>query len=445
MNRDQYKRRIEDIEGHYISPDQLCIGLYVHLDLGWMKHPFAFSNFKIKNEEQLQKIRGLNLKKIRFDPQRSDVVPEFPKTVAVTPVQPASSPKPATAQDLLQRSARLKQLNESILESESEFAKNAIRVREAVRNLSYHPEQSREEAENLVKGWVNSVITESDVVLHGISSNKRGHENFVHPFNVTVLALMLAKSLDMKEDEAGMLGVAAMFHDVGKEETPKNKSFIDMHCEVGAGIAQRSGLSERVSRIILQHHECMDGSGFPKRLRDNGIDPLARVLALVNHYDNLCNPSNPADAMTPYEALAKMYVTQSEKFDPTMLKVLVKSLGVYPPGSIVQLSNGMYGIVLTVNSDKPLLPLVMVYMPEVARETPVVVDLGEEVNLTIKKCLRPEHLPKEAFDYLAPRKRFSYYFLKTENLHGPQTGSKSAPSSERIQRDVAQEAQMRRA
>lgn len=431
MNNDQHNPSAEELEGHYITPDQLCIGLYVHLDLGWMQHPFAFSNFKIKDEEQISKILALNLKNIRYDPQRSDVVPVVKKTTPAAPVAPVqsapqleSTPPP----NQLQRAARLKQLNEAILESEQLFVRNAVTVREVVRNLADHPTQAKEVAENLVKGMVNSVITESDVVLHAISSNNRAHDIFIHPLNVTVLALMLAKSLDMKEDEAAILGTAAMFHDVGKEDVPKNKSFIDLHCEVGAGIALRSGLPERVSEIILQHHEFMDGSGFPKHLRGEAIDPLARLLALVNYYDNLCNPPNPANALTPYEALSKMYVTQPEKFNPVMLKTLVKSLGVYPPGSIVQLSNGFYGIVLTTNPDKPMLPLVMLYMAKVARETPVVIDLAEEKNLNIKNCLRPEQLPGEVFDYLGPRKRVSYNLLKKKDALGLKGEDETAPS-----------------
>lgn len=445
MNRDQYKNRIEDAEGFYISAEQLCIGLYVHLDLGWMQHSFAFSNFKIKDDEQVRKIRALNLKKIRYDPRRSDVVPYFPKTTPFVAAQPAPKLESATPPDPLQRAKRLRQLNEAILESEQAFDRNAIKVREAARNLADHPEQARETAENLVKNMVNSVITESDVVLHSISSKCHARENFVHPLNVTVLALMLAKSLDMKEEEAVMLGMAAMFHDAGKEELPRNKSFMDMHCEIGARIVQRSGLPERVSSIVLQHHEHVDGSGIPRHLKGDSIDPLARLLALVNHYDNLCNPFNPADAMTPYEALSTMYATQQQKFDSTMLKVMVRSLGVYPPGSIVQLSSGVYGIALTANPDKPMQPLVMLYVPEVARETPVVVDLAEEKDLTIRKCLRPDHLPREVFDYLGPRKRISYYFLRKDNKNGPQTDTKSATMAEEVLRDTTSATNSRRA
>jgi len=399
------------MQSHYITPDQLRIGYYVHLDLGWMDHPFTFSNFMIKNEEQIAKIRALNLWQVRYDPMRSTVAPEFPKTV-LADWSPKAEAQP-TAPTPVERSNRLKQLNNARINCEQEFTKNANTAREALRILIHHPEHAKKIAENLVEDMVNSIITESDVTLHTLSSGTAGSST--HSLNVAVLALMLAKSIDTKEEESAMLGMAAIFHDIGKTDNQLSKSSVDLHCEAGYRIALRSGLTERVSKIILQHHEYSDGSGYPMHIVNDDIDALARILVIVNYYDNLCNPVNPANAMTPYEALQHMYVYQSQKFDTTLLKLLVKLLGVYPAGSTVQLSNGTYGTVMAVNYDKPLLPMVMIYAPEVARETPVIIDLSEEANLTIQHCLNPNKLPPEVFNYLKPSKRICYYFFKKED------------------------------
>jgi putative nucleotidyltransferase with HDIG domain len=294
-----------------------------------------------------------------------------------------------------------------------------------VRNLAAQPNSSRKSAEVLVDSLIKSAITEGDVVLHAISGNHSNPDSYVHALNVTVLALMLTKSLDMTESYARDLGLAALFHDVSKSEIPRHKTFIDQHCENSVRIAKEAGLSEGVTRIIMQHHEHVDGTGYPKHLVGAQIDPLAKVLAIVNAYDNLCNPFNPLTALTPYEALAHMYATDFHKYDPTILKLLIKCLGVYPPGSVVQLSNGVYGIVMTVNPQKPLLPLVRIHLPAVARETPVVIDLGEENGVTIKKCLRPSQLPREVYEYLRPCKQVSYYIMDKKLLDQPMPGTVS--------------------
>lgn len=408
-------------KSYYIHPDQICIGLYIHLDLGWMSHSFTFSNFKIKTNQQIDQIQELHLERIRYDPLRSDSEPlarESGETVATVVVPEAVEIVRPTV-DPLSRSERLKQLNDIIQNTEKEFSRDAENVTDILRNLSSEPQECKSKAEALVSNLVESVITESDVVLHALNGNRSGAENYVHALNVTVLSLTLAKSLNMSDEDARELGIAAIFHDIGKGSSTAHRSFINQHCENGAHILRDAGFSEHVARIVLQHHEHVDGSGYPKHLMSTQIDPLARLLALVNAYDNLCNPPNAAMAMTPYETLSHMYAKDFQKYDATLLRLLIKTLGVYPPGSIVQLSNETYGIVMTVNPVKPLLPFVMIHEPTIPREAPVILDLSEESGLSIKKCLRPTELPKEVYDYLSPRKRVCYYFLNKGKAPAP--------------------------
>jgi len=430
-----------DTKAHYIHPDQLCIGLYIHLEGGWMSHSFTFNNFLIKDEGQIRKIRDLKLKQIRYDPLRSkrQPLPLAPEPPAATPTPPIP-PKPAPAvvsatmrpesKKLKLRTNRLIQLNKLIADSKKNFTDDAQLTREATRNFAHNPEASCAKAEAIVKGLVDSVLTESDVVLHAVSSNKGDPEAYVHALNVTVLALMLAKTIDMSEQDAHDLGMAALFHDLGKTEEYRAKVILDQHCENGARMAQSAGLPQRVVNIILQHHECVDGSGTPSHLKSEQIDPLARLLAIVNVYDNLCNPSNTAQAMSPYEALAHMYNVDTKKYDAQLLQYFIRSLGVYPPGSIVQLSNGVYGVVMTANPGAPMLPFVMIYAPNVPRKTLVVIDLSEEDSLIIKKCLKPKDLPQEVYEYFSPRNRVYYYYLKNEA--DEDTTSKAADTPTRL-------------
>jgi putative nucleotidyltransferase with HDIG domain len=451
-------------EEHRISVDQLRVGLYIHLGLGWMDHPFTFGNFKIKDEEQIATIKQLGLKTLRYDPLRSDCEPTAPIAVGksavaetaktapladqptaatatadaggeeLTPEQTASLPSIDTDQPEIdagsQYAGRLEKLTETIRVCEKEFEASADAVRDITRNLATQPLACRHQAEELVGKMVESMLTEGDVVIHAINGNTSKDENYVHSLNVTVLAMMLAKSMDISADDVKELGLAAIFHDIGKSEVPgkvlmktdpltkPEQALYEQHCEFGARIALKSGLSTRVATVIMQHHEHADGSGYPKSLAQAQTDPLARLLAIVNAYDNLCNPVNPMSAMTPYEALAHMFATLGKRFDKDILKLLIKSLGIYPPGSVVQLSNNIHGIVVSVNPNKPLRPFVMLHEPSMPRETALVLNMSEEPTLNIVKCLRPGQLPKDVFDYLNPRKRISYYFRKDEHVDG---------------------------
>lgn len=416
-----------------ISPDQLRVGLYIHLDLGWMDHPFTFSNFKIRNEGQIAQIKALGLKQLRYDPLRSDCEP--------AESLPAPNPTPAVVQNDVQpppvtddiiadapeedfETRRLEELRKAVHECEHKFAQAANTIMRIEREIHITPPKSMAEAHALVDSMVESLLTESDVVLHAMNDRRGMTEQYSHSLNVTVLAMILAKSLDMSEEEVRHLSMGALFHDIGKSQIPdritrktdpltkSELALIHEHCLFGAKFAENFKLAPRVGQIILQHHECIDGSGYPGKLKGEEIDRLSRIVAIVNTYDNLCNPLDITAAMTPYEALANMFSRQRAKLDPSILKLLIKSMGVYPPGSIVRLSSGDHGMVISVNPSKPLRPCVMLHLPNVPRKTPMLIDLGEEASLSITQCLRPNQLPKEALEYLSPGKRISYYFDK---------------------------------
>jgi len=124
--------------------------------------------------------------------------------------------------------------------------------------------------------------------------------------------------------------------------------------------------------------------------------------------------------MTPHEALSLMFAKLRNKFDPKLLQVFIHCLGVYPPGTIVQLSNGMIGMIATVNTAKPMMPMIVIYDATTPRQQAIVLDLQHETDVNIAKAIRPAQVSREIYNYLSPRKRVSYYF--DAGTPGPGTG-----------------------
>ncbi len=417
----------------FIDVDQLCVGLYVHLDLGWMDHPFTLSNFKIKDEEQITKIKKTGLKRLRYDPTRSDfepiALPNHSATAILSLTKSADNEQslPPTEAELSEaaklayKAARLNDLHHAIDDSEKKFIVASDIARQVTRNILTAPKISIVQAELIVNDMVDTALTEGDIAIHALNGNRSSDSHYQHSLNVTVLALMMAKSIEMTREDARLLGMAALFHDIGKVEitdkilmkkdplTTAEQSNFELHSEIGARMANEVGLPNRIAQIIRQHHEHADCSGYPNHLKAAQTDPIARLIAIVNTYDNLCNPSNSLLAKTPYEALAHMYANLRSKLDESLLKRLIKSLGIYPPGSIVQLSSGVYAVVISVNPNKPLRPFVMLHDPLASRREPLILDLRDEPNTHISICLRQSQLPADVLDYLNPRKRISYF------------------------------------
>jgi hypothetical protein len=136
----------------------------------------------------------------------------------------------------------------------------------------------------------------------------------------------------------------------------------------------------------------------------------ARLVALVNHYDNLCHPAQASQALTPHEALSRMFARGKERYDATLLTSFVRMMGVYPPGSLVQLTDDRFALVDSVNSSRPLKPRVLVYDPEVARDEPLLLDLEAEPALGIRRSLPVTQLPRAAQEVLMPPPRLAWFF-----------------------------------
>jgi putative nucleotidyltransferase with HDIG domain len=233
---------------------------------------------------------------------------------------------------------------------------------------------------------------------------------------------MMARDLKLPVEVANVLGVGALLHDIGRKEVPDKilrktealtqaeRNFYEMHCQYGVDIGQRLHLAPAALAIIREHHELFDGTGYPAKLKGESISLLARIVVIANYYDELCNPPSIADALTPHEALSLMFAKLRGKFDAKLLQVFIRCLGVYPPGTIVQLSNGAIGMVATVNTARPMKPTVVVYDADVPKEEAILLDMERETEFNIAKAIRPAQVPREVYNYLSPRKRVSYYF-----------------------------------
>jgi len=245
---------------------------------------------------------------------------------------------------------------------------------------------------------------------------------YSHPMNVAVLSMMVGKEAGLSADEMTALGMGALFHDIGKARIPKKllkkrgeltkpeQQLIDQHSAFGATMLSEIDIFPKAAiQIVAHHHERMDGSGSPQQLQGDAIDRLSRIVAIADAYDNHCNSIDPDKSLTPYLALSFMFGQQKLFFDVEMLALFIRCLGVYPPGTVVELSNGAIGMVMSVNPKNQLNPSVVLYDENVPKKEALIVDLADEQDLRVEKSIRLAHLPKEVFEYLSPRTRITYF------------------------------------
>ena len=411
----------------YIAVADLRIGHYVYLDVGWMHHPFTFSSFKISSDDEIATLRSLGVAKFRYDPSRSDVKPDnTPKKPEVTKTPaPSSQPTSDNSAALKEKQERIslaQRFRAKLIAVEKEYSKAGAIVRDIVKNLFSSPVQASASANKLVTEIADALAPKEDVAVYLMSDHSAtGEEVYFHSLNVATLAMMVARSMQFDAAKIHTVGMGGLFHDIGKAEIPDKillkteplnsheEALFRQHTALGVKAANHLKLSEEIKDIIAQHHECIDGYGYPVGLRGNQISIGARIVSVVNAYDSLCNPHDPTSAVIPYKALSTMFAKQKDRFDTDVLMTLIRLLGVYPPGTIVKLSNDMVGMVIGVNTSNPLRPQILVYDEGISHEESITLDLQREKDINISSAINPAQLSKGAIEYLNPRKRVKYY------------------------------------
>ncbi len=425
-----------------IDIDALRIGMYVHLDVGWMSHPFPLSSFRIATQDQIELIRKLGLRQIRWSPEQSALqkahecdaradgsCAELTQDVeagaaqvhaALLPAEPAAAESP-DAVARRQRRSEVAAERAALALCERQFAEAARECRQAVELVAAQPDVAARRTEQLARALVDKMAGAGDLCIR-LLGECAGDRASTHAVNVALVALLMGRTFGLNAADLQDLGVGALLHDVGKLELParvrhrdehftsSESKFYEEHVAHGVAQARRMALSAGATLVIAQHHEHADASGFPQKIGSDRMTTASGIVALVNRYDNLCNPPVPAKALTPHEALSLLFAQGKAKFDTAILSAFIRMMGVYPAGSVVQLTDDRYAIVVSVNSSRPLKPRVAVHDPRVPPDESLIVDLERSPNLGIRRSLRASTLPPEAAETLSPRQRVAYFF-----------------------------------
>ena len=413
----------------------LRIGMYVELDVGWLSHPFSTGNFKLTSSRQIDTIRGLDLERVRVNFAKSDPAPDEVPPKPVTDAVAQERARAAVDQrDAVLRQQHAEQLalqERNLLACERRFGDAVRQYKKMLDALPTQPKAAAEHCHTLVSSFVGDMLCEGDCAIR-LLSEAAGDKSSMHPVNVTVVSLLLGKAMGLSAADLTDLGMAAFLHDVGKAQLPDRVRWLEEnfstaeyklyqeHVARSVQVGQSMELSRGALLAIAQHHELADGSGFPSRVKGESMTVGARILALVNRYDNFCNPSRPATAMTPHESLSLIFAQLKTRFDTVALSAFIRMIGVYPPGSVVQLIDDRYGLVVSVNSSRPLKPRIIVFEPGIARHEALILDLEQSPRIGIRRSLKPSALPGAALDFLAPRQRVSYFFERVvDSQMGP--------------------------
>ncbi|WP_108946823.1 HD-GYP domain-containing protein [Shewanella halifaxensis] len=381
----------------------LKVGMVVKLPLSWTNHPFLFNRIEIESPSHIELIRTLDVAYVYL----ISGIELLPKKVQSATVAPSLTPQQLAQEEKAQ-------LRKSLRQGQQRFTKAANDCRGAFAKLGADPQGAYRSAATLVEELMDHLKETETPYLACVDAGIDISIN-QHGVSIAVLAMMIAQSLRMNHSQLRDIAMGALFHDIGKQKVPdiirRKKTnlsdheinFLNMHPQFGYNMLEKSALfPPKVLDIVLHHHEWIDGSGYPHKLQGKQIAVETQVVSLANDFERLLR----GEGRSPQVALGYLFKHRVQKHDSALISALVKVLGIYPPGTLVELTNGDVAKVMVTTSEfkKPI-----IHCCNIDGQHSELKFLQQE-DLEIKGVIKLEQLSTAAKRVLDASSPVSFYF-----------------------------------
>ena len=357
-----------------VSTKQVRLGMFIQeLKGSWIDHPFWKKAFKLEDPSDLKKLQASVIKEVVIDTSRGLDIAELDEAVKpLTP--PVIDPLAAIESVSVPRPKSIP----TCAAEEQEQAKKVIHAsKKAVASMFHDVRMGKavnaEVAMQMVDDIAASVDRNLGALISLVRLKNKDEYTYMHSVAVCALMIALAKELDLSEPETKQAGLAGLLHDIGKAGIPMeilNKpgalseeefSLVKLHPERGYELLQQANIVDSVTLdVCLHHHEKINGTGYPKKLKADEISIFAKMGAVCDVYDAITSNRPYKDGWEPGVSLQRM-AQWTDHFDDRVFKAFVKSVGIYPIGSMVKLKSGRLAVVIDQSPKSLLTPLIKVF------------------------------------------------------------------------------------
>jgi len=354
-----------------IPVEQLQFGMYVsELDRPWTDTPFVFQGFVLEDEKQLETIKKY-CRKVYVDPEKNTTLADRSelktaslrgKSVLETITRKVVYEEKVSVDVEMPVARAAQSRTEVVLKDVFSTVKvgkviDAPRVREAVTSMT------------------DSVVRNPDAMLLLSRLKEKSDLTLDRALGVSIYMITFGRFLQLPREQLDLLGMLGLLQDVGKvrlpeglldktgELTEEERKVCRAHLEHSVAILKETaGLPPELPALAALHHERYDGSGYPAGLRGPEIGLFGSIAGLVDCFDALTRPRPYAEAMSPSNALSRLYDWRDTLFDGSLVQQMIQCIGIYPVGAAVELNTGEIGIVIAQNLVRRLQPRVMVVL-----------------------------------------------------------------------------------
>jgi HD-GYP domain-containing protein (c-di-GMP phosphodiesterase class II) len=397
----------------FVPTQELEVGMYiVDLDRPWLETPFLFQGFRIENDNEIDEVQK-HCKQVFVDMLQSDTQKALNKLRCLTSEDAEKAGLSGQTRKLKElsgqqlRSADLdeqagqfishadtSELRKDVLEARQVHEQTAGAIDAIFNSLRNGKELDIEAAEKAVEPMVECVMGNEDA-LSWLARMKQ-KDDYIHDHSLAscVWAMIFGKYLGLEKSSLQVLGLGALLMDVGKTRistdllvktsqiSREDALLLQRHVEFGVEIARPvDGVDHRVIEIVESHHERYNGTGYPKGLKGSEIPVYGRIAGIVDSYDAMTTCRPYAAPVSTHLAMRKLNELAGVEFQVEMVEQFIQAVGIFPVGTLLELSSGEVGVVVGQNKIRRLRPQVMLLTDE--SKTPLqsfkVIDLRNQL------------------------------------------------------------------
>lgn len=395
-----------------VMVSELTVGMFVSgLDRPWTQTPFPLQGFYIRDLDEIRELKThcrhvyidvikgaspvkANLKNLSLQDDGKSKRKEIraDKRARFTDVAPLKIKRNTyeVAHGLEKEIGRAKELHQQVYGAVS-------RVMEQVDQD--HNNIPIAETKRVASDMVDSVLRSPDAFTWLSRVREKDEYTYSHSVRSAVWAILFGRHIGMPKSELDILAMGVLLKDIGKTRLPEHIIFKDdrtateqsayeKFVEYGVDILRElPDVKPRVTSVVKTHCERINGSGFPQHLRGDKIPLLGKIAGIVTYYDEITNPRSERQPLSPSKAVAKLYDQRGIEFQEELVVEFIRAIGLYPTGTLVELSTGEVAVVVEQNFERRLKPIVMVVTDSVKNPIfdPFTLDLAEHERIVQAK------------------------------------------------------------
>ena len=371
-----------------LNTDELKVGMYVSkLDRPWLETPFLMQGFLIKNEDDITQLQKF-CQHVFIDEQlskepiekRENMDSASDKVKALLKETKSRSKKKYSRNDLkkLFPNKTLK-----VYETKTDLQKELSSAKKVFNDLSHSISDMMTSirkggniqvsaVKDAVNPMVSSIIRNPDACIWLARMKSQDSYTYKHSMGASVWAVALGRQIGLPPSDLKTLAVGTLLCDVGKlklshdlleKSEPLTEEEFDLlksHVELSlTELSNSAGVTQDVIDIVASHHERFNGQGYPNGLSGNEIPIMARIAAIADSYDAMTSQRAYSEAKSPVIAVKELYELRGDQYQPELIEEFIQAVGLYPAGTLIELSSGEVAVVVSENKMRRLRPKIL--------------------------------------------------------------------------------------